>query len=280
MSAAAQSPSLRFRAARRLAASLGIAASIVMTTGVAYAQDESDVAVQLTNPIANLIQMPFHHNFDLGGGHSGDAARYTMNFQPVIPVRLNSDWNLISRTIIPFTSWSGVFPHTERGVSDIAQSFFFSPAGSSPSGTVWGAGPILLLPTGTNDVFSRGQWAAGPTGVALQMKGAWTYGVLANHLWSVSAAPAGLQRVNASFFQPFLTYTLPTQTTVFVTSEATHDWNARQWTVPINVGLNQLVSIGGQMVQFGGLVRYYAEKPAGGPTWGFQFRMVLIFPVP
>jgi len=242
------------------------------------AGSDDDLARQLTNPIANLIQVPFQHNFDYGGGRfPDDAFRYTLNIQPVFPFSLNSDWNVISRTTIPVAHWERVFPEHETGLGDIVQSFFFSPAHPTSSGLIWGVGPVALLPTATSDFLGRDQWGIGPTGVVLQQSGRWSYGVLANHIWSLEDAPVGRQRVNATFVQPFLTYTFPTQTTVFLSSETTYDWTAEQWLVPINAGVNQLVSISGQKVQLGGLVRYYAESPRGGPDWGFQFRMTYIF---
>ena len=84
--------------------------------------------------------------------------------------------------------------------------------------------------------------------------------------------------MNATLIQPFLTYTFPTQTTPFLSTETIYDWSSRQSIVPISVGVNQLVFIGGQLLQVGGLMRYFAETPRGGPNWGFQFRVTLVFP--
>ena len=213
---------------------------------------------------------------------------------------------MITRTIIPFAHVERVFPEPETGIGDIVQSFFLSPA-RPVNGITWGAGPIFLYPSASNDFIGAGQWGAGPTGAVLKQSGRWLYGILANHLWTLGGVPnlpsgtpqllevpnSGIadpgfvkpnpgsrrrERVNATFIQPFLTYTFPTQTTAFLTTETVYDWTARQSIVPINVGVNQLVSIGGQILQVGGLVRYYAETPRGGPNWGFQFRATLVFP--
>jgi hypothetical protein len=281
-----------------------IAAWSLTAIPAAKAQSDSDLTQELTNPIAGLIQVPFQNNFDWGGGPRNDAFRYTLNIQPVIPFTLNNDWNLITRTVIPFASWNGVFPQSETGLADIVQSFFLSPSRPTSSGIVWGAGPVFLYPTATNAFFAGRQWGAGPTGVILQLNGAWTYGVLANHIWSLTNVPSpnsgvaalspstseteemiaegpttpGRWRISTTFIQPFLSYTFPTHTTLFVSSESQYNWTTRQWTVPINVGANQLLRIGGQLIQVGGLVRYYAATPTGGPTWGFQLRATWVLP--
>ncbi len=130
-------------------------------TTICAANAESDSNLAQTNPVASVIQVPFQNNFDWGGGPHNDAFRYTLNIQPVIPLSLNSDWNLIVRTIVPFASFDGLFPQTEAGLADTLQSFFLSPARPTPSGIVWGVGPVFL-PDGDERLFRRapvGRWA-------------------------------------------------------------------------------------------------------------------------
>ncbi|MDX1650333.1 MAG: transporter, partial [Myxococcota bacterium] len=156
------------------------------------------------------------------------------------------------------------------------QSFFFSPK-DPVGGWILGAGPVLLLPTGTEPALRSEQLGLGPTGVALQQRGGWTYGALFNHLWGVTDEDDNA-RVDATFLQPFLTYTWPTATTLALNAEATYDWEADDLTLPINLGVSQVLQLGGQplSVQLGG--RYYAHAPSAGPEWGVRLTLTLLFP--
>jgi len=84
--------------------------------------------------------------------------------------------------------------------------------------------------------------------------------------------------VNATFLQPFVSFTTKTYTTFEVNTESTYDWDRSQWTVPVNLMISQLLKIGGKPVQFQIGYRYYAEGPSGGPEWGLRFGVTLLFP--
>lgn len=156
------------------------------------------------------------------------------------------------------------------------QSIFFSPKEPTKGGWIWGAGPVFLLPTATDDLLGAEKWGAGPTAVLLKQEKGWTYGVLANHLWSF-AGEGSRDDVNATFLQPFVSFTTRKQTTFAVNTESTYDWEHSQWTVPLNAMVSQLVKIGKQPVQFTLGGRYYAEKPDGGPDWGLRFAVTFLF---
>lgn len=240
---------------------------------------DADLARQLANPVANLISVPLQNNLDFGIGPD-DATRYTLNVQPVIPFELNEDWNLITRTILPVINAESPAPGvpSAAGLGDVVQSFFLSPK-EPVGGWILGGGPVFLWPTATDDLLGAGQWGAGPTVVALQQQGHWTYGGLINHIWSYAEADSDdRSEVSATFLNPFVSYITDTKTTFTLSPELTYDWENEQWLAPINLVVSQLFTVGKQPIQVALGGRHYAEGPDGGPEWGLRFNIVLLFP--
>lgn len=236
----------------------------------------AELARKLQNPVAALISVPVQNNWDFGIG-SESAMKYTANIQPVVPIALNDTWNVISRTILPVIyAESPVADGDDRfGLGDTLQSLFFSPKAPTRGGWIWGAGPALLFPTGT-DGLSGDKWAAGPTAVVLKQDQGFTYGLLANHLWDF--AGNGDARVNATYLQPFASYTTARFTTFGLATESTYDWTNSQWTVPIVPSVSQLLKVGKQPISLALGFKYYADAPSGGPDWGLRFAVTLLFP--
>jgi hypothetical protein len=239
---------------------------------------QEDLAIQLSNPIASLISVPFQYNYDHGYGPTGEGERGFVNIQPVIPVPLNAEWNMISRTILPVVWQNEIVPGTEQhGLGDTVQSLFFSPV-QPTDGVIWGVGPVFLLPTGTDEFLSTEKWGAGPTAVALTQQGGWTMGALANHIWSYAGEETRAD-VNSTFIQPFITYTTPDAWTLALTTESTYDWTTESWSVPINIMVSKLVTIDRQPVSFQVGARYWAVSPDGGPEgWGVRAAVTFLFP--
>ena len=101
----------------------------------APANEAQELAKKLSNPVANLISVPLQSNFDCNIGPADDGCRFTMNLQPVIPISIADDWNVISRTILPITYQNDIFPGAgdQFELGDTVQSFFFSPKDPRPS---------------------------------------------------------------------------------------------------------------------------------------------------
>ena len=266
----------RFGSARRAAVAL---AALCPVMGAAAQDSEAEIAKKLNNPIAALVSVPFQLNYDQDIGPGDKGERYLMNVQPVIPISLNEEWNLISRTILPLIDLKDVPPgNDESGLGDTTQSFFFSPKALTSGGWTWGAGPVILAPTATDNVLGTEKWGAGPTAVALRQANGWTYGALVNHIWSF-AGDGDREDVDSTFMQPFVAFTTSKQTTFGLNAESSYDWEADEWAVPINAMVTQVFKVGGQIMSLQAGLRYWADAPDNGAEgWGGRLTYTLVFP--
>lgn len=263
----------------------------VQADGTALSIDKkasaTEVAKKLANPVAAMISLPIQPNYQPNMGLNDEGSQWLTNVQPVVPIDLNDEWNIISRTIVPIISRDTGNPGEDRinGLGDIVQSAWLSPKDPTDSGWIWGAGAAFLIPSSTDDALGGDKWGAGPTGLALRQDGPWTYGGLFNHIWDFAGSDRFdgngnvANRVNQTFVQPFLTYITPQSVTFALNTETIYDWEREQWTVPINFAITKVMKFGGQMVSLGGGVTYWAEAPDAGPE-GFGIRLLAIFIFP
>lgn len=238
-----------------------------MTAAKTAAEKNAELAQKLTNPVADLISVPFQFNWNgrIGPANKGQTAY--VNIQPVIPIHINDDWNVIARTVAPVVWQTSIFPGagTQTGLGNIEQSFFLSPV-KPVGGWIMGVGPILYLPTATDKLLGTSQTGAGPTGVFLRIQGPWTYGILANQVWGFAGPVSyGAKPVNQVYMQPFIAYTTKTAWTFSLNSESQYDWLTQKWTMPFNFVVSKLVQIDKLPVSFELGLRYYAASPNDGP---------------
>ncbi len=250
-------------------------------------KDAEDLAKQLSNPVADLVSVPLQFNWDNGVGPSNDDEnmRFILNFQPVVPFKIAENWSLIGRFIVPYLNQPVFDPNSpavsgESGTGDILASAFISP--SKPTWAIWGIGPAMGLPTTTNPFLGSGKWTAGPTVVILKQAGHWTYGGLANHLWSY-ADTGDLERadVSQSYVQPFLSYTTKSALTLGVSSESSYNWEAdsgEKWTAPLLGNVSKVTRFGPFPFSMGVGGGYYFEHPEVGPQWKLRLTFTLILP--
>jgi hypothetical protein len=242
--------------------------------------DEAELAKQTLNPVASLISLPMKYDYNSNIGPTEQGNQSVLTVQPVIPVSISADWNLISRTIIPVISQHNLPPGsgTQQGLGDTTQQFYFSPKKPTDAGWIWGVGPQVLLPTGGR-TFTASKWGAGPTVVVLKQQNGWTYGALVNQMWSISS-DSQKSDYSILYVQPFLAYTFKTYTTPGINTESTYNWKTRQWSVPVNLTLTQILKIGNQPLSLQVGTRYWADTPDGvGPkNWGYRIQLTLLFP--
>lgn len=245
----------------------------------AHAEESADeIAQKLSNPVASMISIPFQYNADFGFG-SEDGTKQTLNIQPVIPASISENWNLITRVIVPVIYQEDIAGRSgsQFGVGNVTPTFFFSPKQPTSGGVTWGAGPVFLLPTASNDLLGVDEWGAGPSVLVLRQSPKWTVGMLANHIWSFGGS-ANDPDISNTFLQPFLARQLPGGRTLTFNSESTYDWENEQWTVPINVVFSKVARVGSHTMSFAGGVRGYVDSPRGGPDWGVRLVVTLLVP--
>lgn len=258
-----------------------VIAGCLTCTQTSFATDDAaELAKKLSNPVADIINMPFQLNYDNNIGADKNTERYQLNIQPVIPIKLNDDWNVISRTVLPVIvqQYDGMDKSTDWGVGDITQSFFFTPTPKSPDDLIIGFGPVIYLPTASEKLFGPDQYALGPTAVIAKQSHGWTFGALANHLWAVEKND-GAEGINSTFLQPFVNYTTPASVTYSINTESTYDWNTDDYTIPVNLTATKIVKIDKQLISIGGGFRYWIhDTDSSAKDFGVRLIASFIFP--
>ncbi len=251
---------------------------LAFTATAAEAEDNEALAKAAQNPVASLISVPFQNNFNFGIGPN-EVTQWVLNVQPVIPIHLSEDWNLITRTIVPIINQPSPAPGVPSafGLGDMNPSFFLSPAKSGK--LIWGVGPTFTFPTASDSMLGSGKYSMGPTVVALTSQGPWVVGALMNQQWSY--AGWGANDVSAMLIQPFVNYNFGEGWYLTTSPIVTANWKAASddiWTVPLGAGVGKIFRIGklplnAQIAAYGNVV-----SPRGGADWQLRFQVQLLFP--
>lgn len=254
----------------------------------AAAVNAEELRKESQNPVASLISVPIQENFNFGIGPS-DRTQNVLNIQPVIPLSISKDWNLIVRWItpivyqpIPVAQASGPPVQTAGvyGLGDMNPTFFFVPKKSK---IIWGIGPSFVLPTATNTTYlGQGKLSMGPSVVVLVQPKRWTVGFLANNVWSV-AGHSNLDKpaVNQFLLQWFVNYNLPKGWYLTTSPIVTANWRApgdNAWIVPFGGGVGRIMKLGFQPVNITAQLYGNAVHPPGVSPWGLRLQFVLLFP--
>jgi hypothetical protein len=253
------------------------------------------------NPVASLISVPIQNNSNFGIGPY-DRTQNVLNIQPVIPIRASENWNVIIRWIAPVISQpapgtanleifgieEGTPPYLAAqnvqrsagvfGFGDMTPTFFLSPA--KPRKLIWGAGPVLVLPTATSKVLGQGKLSMGPSFVALTQPGPWTLGALVNNVWSV-AGSGGRPAVNQVLLQYFINYNLKRGWYISLAPIITANWKAsggNVWAVPFGGGIGRVTKIGFQPINVTAQFYGNAVRPGGAASWSMRLQIAFLFP--
>ena len=227
------------------------------------------------------VSIPFQNNTNTNVGPE-KKNQNILNIQPVIPVSINEDWNVITRTILPVISQPALSPYDDRtnGVGDIQFSAFLSPA--EPGHWIWGVGSIIQAPTNTHEL-GNDNWGAGPTAVLLRIEkgNPWVYGALVNNIWSVSADQRG-GSYNNGLIQPFLNYNFEGGFYLTSAPVITANWNAEEsddvWTVPVGGGVGKIFHLGRLPVNTQLSAYKNVERPEYGADWQYRVQVQFLFP--
>ncbi len=241
-------------------------------------ESNEELAKKTQNPLSDLISLPLQNNTNFGIG-PGDETQNILNIQPVVPVSLSEDWNLINRVIMPIIYQPEIIPGegSESGLGDTNYTAFFSPADSGA--VIWGVGPSVQIPTSTDDRLGSDLWGLGPSVVVLTMPDPWVIGAVANNVWSLGSS-SGDPSYNKFFLQPFINYNFEGGWYLTTSPMITADWKADsqdRWTVPIGGGGGKIFRIGNQPMNFQTQAFYNVEHPDGGAEWQLRIQLAFLF---
>jgi hypothetical protein len=269
---------MRFRFLKFLLLALilpGAARAVLADEGV------TDLAHRFQNPVSDLALLSVQENINYNFGPL-HKTQQTLDIQPAIPVKLDSKWNLITRTTLPLISQPPEISGQNRknGMGDLQFSALLSPA--EPKSWIWGAGLIAQFDTATSDRLGQGKNCLGPAGVVLKIDREWVYGVQIHNLWSVSG-DSSRASVNQTTIQPIVDYNFPDRPGLYLTfspvitadSEATY---GNVWTIPLGMGVGRIVRTSLVPINLLAAAYYNVVQPDSGADWQLQIQAALAFP--
>ncbi|MFO1027556.1 MAG: hypothetical protein U1E70_20455 [Acetobacteraceae bacterium] len=262
----------------------------MLAAGIARAQqtwaDEDDdltaLAKKVENPLGTLYTFPFQGNTSFNSGpHRG--IQEELDIQPVLPIHLNEDWNIITRTVLPVMWQPSQLPASSVpfGLGATTVSAFLSRR-VPEAHLVWGVGPVVQLPTATSPSLGSSVWGLGPSVIGTYHGGPWVVGGMINNVFSLGGTP-GLRgtRYNLLTVQPIINYNFKAGWFIGSIPLITADWRAtgnNAWTLPLGGQVGRLIKLGGKVPVALILGAYYnVLRPAYGATWQMRTQITLIF---
>jgi hypothetical protein len=257
--------------------------------GEAETKSLTELNKQLTNPISSLWSLSFQQNnymLDMGPGESHWNSN--LNFQPVLPVALTENFNLITRPVM--TLFNSV-PHPDsHNPSDIDRTTGFgdtvlmelvSPSPKLAGNWLLGLGPTFIFPTASSQYTGQDKWQVGPAALVGYLSQKWILGALVQN-WQ-SFGGSGDRRTNQMNLQPIAAYFLPNGWSIGYSGNVLANWKADKagdvWTVPLGLGISKVVKLGPLPVKLQLAGQYMVHHPdIGGQEWNIQLQVVPVIP--
>lgn len=230
-------------------------------SAIAFGNDDS-LAKIAQNPVSDVVTVPFQNNtnFNYGLYH---RTQDILNIQPVIPIAINSQLNLITRTILPVMHQPELFRRygIHNGIGDLNPTFLFTPLLSKK--VIWGLGPTFLIPTASQSPLGTGKWGIGPAGVFVINSGQWVVGAITNNIWSF-AGQDNRPSVNLLTFQYFINYNLRKGWYLVSAPIINANWQVaskERWTIPFGAGVGRAFKMGNQPMNINLQYFYNVKNP-------------------
>ena len=250
---------------------------------------------QLTNPVGNLWSITFQQNNYVltipGRGSSHWSSN--LQFQPVLPIALTPNWNLITRPVIPlFTSmpyfqqatYSSSYEELRRSTAfgDIILMEQLSPSPKLVGNWLLGVGPTFVFPTASDVQNGQGKWQVGPSAIVGFISKKW---ILAAFLqdWISFAGQSNRDSVHQMNLQPIASYFLPGGWAIGYSGNILANWRARDsgevWTVPLGIGVSKVVKFGKLPIKISVAGQYMPVHPENfGQKWNIQLMVTPVVP--
>jgi len=263
---------------------LGSAATAAANAGALSA---SELAKEISNPVTSLWQLQFQFNNEKLESRTFDplSEKWVNNlyFQPVLPVSLTKDLNLVTRPVmtlyqsVPYPTASGSIERTTT-LGDTVLATVLSPAHTEP--WIFGAGPTWILPTAHSDQTGQGKWQLGPAVGGGYITNKFMVAALFQQWWDF-AGSADRKHTNQLNILPLVYHFWGDGWSVGYSGNILADWTAPGrdvWTVPIGASIAKVIKLGilPVQIQIGG--QYFAASPVGGPKWNVQLQITPVIP--
>ncbi len=244
----------------------------------------TEVNKELSNPISTIWALSFQQNtFWL---NKPERNVENLLFQPVLPVSPTSDWNLITRPVIPvfnstpYVNKSGNL-HRVTGFGDTVLVELLSPSSRLAGPWLLGVGPTFIFPTASNSRLGQNKWQMGPTGLLGYLGERWITGVFPQQWFSVGGP--GSNTISQMNLQYFFAYFPAAGWSVGTSPNMLVNWyaskNSNKVTFPIGLNVSKVVKIGPLPVKLAVQRQYMPVRPdVFGQQWNLQFSVTPVIP--